>query len=572
MRNTKEQIELLKEIRVKRSELRWIEDFSRHKKYILSFLNKHRVLFYSTLILLVTQGVIENFLVFVSRNKLTFRDYNSISQSFILLFTALLITFLVNSFFSIKQEKTIVVLFINSLRRRIFKNYLNKQSDSMNSERQADLISKISYHLPLVSLGVSNSFFGIIRWVVYLASALVVAILAGLNTLLIFLVLLSSSFIIAVTAYFVVKRYVSQEVTFYSQIIKHVDLSLSEKYFYKNLNLEPATLKKFDTLVKFDSIFRVRRDIWMRMSSRVVFIILIVVSVLTNIFYNDIVSEINLISPELKFLYVFLLIYLSRIINESLKVGLYFFHARLGLTLSNIKLGKDSQRVNMMKINKSLTFYSRKLKFFKEGKYYRNLDFNFFKGGRYLFHGPNLSGKTSLARLFFGNEVFNPKAVKVRIDGERFHFNTYQRKFNDVYFFDPRFNSQKSLIEVITGLDRGETDFSEIERALKIIGGYPDLARLVSADNNYSSSAGNIWGNHLAAFSLHSLHCLVRKPTLVIIDNLWLDLNYQGIDQMLKDLSAGLPESIIIVFSNKKINNLNYDQFYDFRHNLASRD
>ncbi|MFA6995209.1 MAG: hypothetical protein WC249_02235 [Patescibacteria group bacterium] len=563
MINIKEQMRLLKRIRVSRNKNQVANRPNPYSSYLLIFLKQQRFLLLGTIVLLITQGIIETSLIVFSRNQLVYGGDKTLSLFFWQIFWVFFLVFIINSFLSIKQEKTVVVLLINYLRRRIFRNYLGRPFEEMKPEKQADLIAKISYHLPLVSMGISNSFFGFIRWLIYVISAVIVASLAGFNMLIILISFLILSLIIVVPAYFVVKKYVSQEVTFYSQIIKHIDLSLSEKYFLKSFNLEPIILKKFDSLVKFDSIFRVRRDLWMKMGFKIIFILLLFVSMLTHFFYNDLISWINLISPDLKFLYAFLLIYLSRVAYEALRVGLYFFPAKLGFSLTNIKMNKYRRRDNVLDIKQGITFYSRKVKLLKTGKYYRNLCFNFLKKGRYLFYGPNLSGKTTLAKLFFGAETYSSKAIKVKLDGRRLDFSDYQRQFNKVYFFDPLFYSQKSLMELILGSDREETDFSEIDRALKIMAAYPLLTGLVTTNYNFSSTADKIWTNHVAAFALHSLHCLVARPSLIIIDNAWLDLNYPDIEKILKIIDSDLPESILIVFANKKNINLKYDRHYD---------
>lgn len=568
MKDNKEQISLFKKTKLKRNKYEPKEDRDRHKSFVVTFIKKHQLLIGGTFVLFITQGISETLLVFISKLRLSFDARGGLSQSFWPIFIALIVIFIVNSFFSIKQEKTIVVLFVNSLRRRIFKNYLGKPLSLMDSEKQANLISKISYHLPLVSMGVSNSIFGLVRWLIYLASAILVTYLAGLNIIFVALGLIFISVTVAVGSYFVVKQYVSQEVTFYSQIIKHIDLSLSEKYFSKSFNLEPAILKKFDTLVNFDSIFRIRRDLWMKMSFKVIFVLILFISVLTHLFYNDITLQINLISPDLKFLYLFLLFYLSRIIFESLKIGLYLFPTKLGLSLTNVRTEKYNHRENFIKLKEEIIFYSRKIRLFKGGKYYKNLKFTFKKSGRYLLYGPNFCGKTTLAEIMLGYKIFNSKALKIKIDGLRISFSEYQSKFSDAYLFNPSFRSQKSILEVVAGSDREDTNFAKVEQALKIMADYQSLSHFISKDNNFSVSSDGLWNNSISSFALHCLHCLVNKPTLIIIDNFWMDLSYQDISSMLQIISRELPDSIIIVFAKDKLTNLNYDKCYDFDKNF----
>lgn len=567
MKDASKQVDLLKMVKINTNRYQSKDEPKKQKQYVWSFLKKHRFLFWGVIFLLITQGILETALIFISRNSLSYTK-TSFANSFWVTFFVLLTIFIVNSFFYIKQEKTIVVLFINDLRRRIFKKHLGNTANEMSFKNQADLIAKISYHLPLVSLGVSNSFFGIFRWLVYLTCFLIISYLAGLNILLMIAIFVVLSLIIAVSSYFVVKQYVSQEVTFYSQIIKHIDFNFSEKYFTKQFNNEETILKKFDALVKFDSIFRIRRDIWLKMGFKIVFALLLIISLLTHFFYNEIAIKINLISPDNKFLYFFMLIYLSRIINEALKIGLYFFQGQLGMSLTTTKKGSDFYRKNNLKINQEITFYGKKSKIFKTGKYYKNLLFNFKKGGRYLFYGTSLSGKTALAKLFAGISVYNSKAVKVKIDGQRFYFLKYQRNFNNFYFFDPTFYSERSLLEVVIGTDKEETDFTVTAQALKLLSDNKKLSEVITDANNFSILAKDIWSNSLKSFSLQALHCLFKKPDLIIIDNHWLDLNQESIMQIIDLISQKLPESIILVMAKQRLDNLNYDNYYNLDENF----
>jgi hypothetical protein len=559
MKNIHKQIDLIvsaRKIRIKDDKK---TESSRHRDYIFAFINRNKIIFYSVLILLLTQGIIEALLVFISKNKLSFNN-NLSSDYFWKTFILLIVAFALNSFFAIKQEKTLIIRFINDLRRRIFKNYLGNSVEKIDFSGQADLIAKISYHLPLISSGVSNSIVGIFRWLIYFLSALLVVIFSGLNVVVIIPFFLLSSLIITVTAYFIVKQYISQEVTFYSQIIRHSNLSLSEKQFVKNFNLENDVLNKFDDLVRFDSVFRVRRDLWIKMVFRSVFILLILVSVLTNLFYSEVASWINLISPDKKFLYFFLLIYVSRLFMESARIGLYFFPAQLGISLSNIKTNKSKQRQDLIRINQSLSFNSRKTKIYKEGKYIKKLAYNFTKGARYLFYSHNYLLKKYLAFLLAGRSAYKNKAVFVKVDGKRLSFLDFQKSFSSVFAIDPDFYSEKSLLEIIVGRDREFTDFSETTKAISLLENNRKITSFFSSDNNLSLSSKNIWLNHLSSFALHYMHCVFSRPDLVIIDSRYLDENDENINLMIKKLSEELPQSIIIVFASDKNDFLNYDK------------
>lgn len=562
MSETSKQARLLTKSRIQINNYESQENKDLKKNYILKFIKSHYLLILGLVFLFIAQGISETLIIFISRTRLSL-GANFFTLYFWQIFAFLILVFILSSFFAIKQEKTIIILFINSLRRRIFKNYLAGPLKSMSPERQGDLIAKLSYHLPLVSMGISNSVFGILRWLIYFLVALFVAHLSGLNVILVALLFITLSLVVALSAYFIVKKYVSQEVTFYSQIIRQVDANLSEKYFTKNFNQEKNILDKFDELVKFDSFFRIRRDLWMKMGFSIVFVLFLIISFAGSHFYNSIALRVNIISVDLKFLYLFLFIYLSRMALESLRVGLYLFPTKLGLSLTIIKNRKPAYRRDRIRIKKEISFYSKKIKFFKQGTYHKNIRFDFKRPGSYLILGPSLSGKTSLAKALCGIEVYNKNAFKVKIDNKSLDFQEYQDRFNDFYYFDPLFYSQKSLLEIIIGKSREVSEFKEVERALKIISENKYLGDLITKGNNVSLSAAKIWSNSVSAFALHTLHCLFNEPSLIVIDNLWLDLKSDSIEQMINIISEKLESSILVIFSKNNINNISYDKRYD---------
>lgn len=559
MSNINKQIDLIVAARKIRTKADFKVRSKRHRDYILKFIKNNRLIFISVLMLLLIQGTIEALLIFFGKNKLSF-DNNFSDAYFWRTILLLVSAFLVASFLAIKQEKTLVIKFINDLRRRIFNNYLSKNLEKMSHEGQADLIAKIAYHLPLVSSGVSNSIIGIFRWLIYFFSASLVVIFSGLNIWVIAPFFGVTSLLIAIISYFIVKQYISQEVTFYSQIIKHSNLSLSERQFVKNYNLEKDVLKKFDDLVKFDSLFRVRRDLWIKMVFRSIFVLLILVSILTNIFYSEVAAWVNLINPDKKFLYFFLLIYLSRLFTESARIGLYFFPAQLGISLTNIKTDKSQRRYNITRISNTISFKSKKTKIYQTGSYLKKMDYSFFKGGRYLFSGGSYLLKRFLALLFGGQLAYKNKTIHVRIDDKRLSFVEFQKNFSSTWFINPDFYSEKSILEIIIGQDRESTTFLEIEKALRLLEENGELTKLFSLDNNFSLSAKNVWLDYQKSFALQTVHCLLAKPDLIIIDSRWLNNNCQEIEKIIKILSEKLPEAIIVIFSDKENNYLNYDK------------
>ena len=560
----KEQAQLLREARKESSKWKKIKLTKEQYAYVYTFFRRHIALVIGLLILLFSQGVIESLLVVMSRNELSETSRLWFAHNLSIIFSVGITVFLLNSFFSIKYERSLVVMLTNSIRRRLFKNYIEQAYESTSRERQADSIAKLSYHLPLASLGVTNTLFGMWKWVVYLGTVAIIAYVGNYHLLIIMMLMLAVSMIVCIGAYLVSRLYVSQEVTFYSKIIREVDFNASDINFLKIFGQESNIISKFDRLVWFDSFFRVRRDILMRIGFKVVFVMLIIVSVVSHFFPSTFSTLVGSVSNGERFLLLFLLIYFGRALNEAAKVGLYMFPARLGLFLtilkpSNILLKKGPYEIR----GKSITFYSHKTKFFKEGSYHRRLQIICHPGDRVLFFGDNLSGKTSLARSMAGITTYNPRAFKIMIDQERLEFSAWQKLCSDVYFFDPNFRSERSILECILGVIKEQIAMEDIEHTLAIINQYPEITRLVATSGNYNSAADAVLSNQLPAFALHTLHCLVVQPSLIIIDNLWTDLKYPDISAMLKILEKTLPQSIIVVYAREMNRDIAYTRTYE---------
>ena len=219
-------------------------------------------------------------------------------------------------------------------------------------------------------------------------------------------------------------------------------------------------------------------------------------------------------------------------------------------------------RRNVLELERDLIFYSRKTKIFKEDVYHRNLMFKFLKGDRVLFFGGRRSGKSSLARTFAGLSAFNSKSLKVKIDGRRLDYSSWQKIGRGTYFFDFDFRSQGSLMEFILGRDKTDISQDDIALVLRICSDNKELADLVSASGNFNQAADTALSNPLAAFALQALHCLVNKPAFIIVDNPWLDLNYPEINGIIKTLDCALPGSILLLFSNSNNKILDYNNIY----------
>ncbi|HOF79855.1 MAG TPA: hypothetical protein PLA53_01645 [bacterium] len=362
-------------------------------------------------------------------------------------------------------------------------------------------------------------------------------------------------------AYFIARRYISQEVTFYSRLIYYLDNNLSDKEFLKIFHQEGQVLSHFDRLVALDSFFRIRRDVWLKASSRLLFIVLLLLVSFLQLNSGNLLSLINL-SDSHNFSRLFLIVYLSRLANEALRIGLYWFPAKLGLYLTIVRSVGQLKFPQIFKIDKTIVFYSPKTKLFQQSAYYRRLSFSFKPGDRILFTGPNLSGKTRLARLLAGQGAYLPKSIHVKIDGRRFNYCQWQEIFGGAYLLDQTLaTTEKSLMEFLLGRDKQNIDLADIEKILAVVNKQKIIKDLVAADGNLNRSV-RVIDNHSSFFALQAAYCLINRPALIVVDNFWLDLGYNDIRVILNIMSQQLSDSIIICFSGQANKFLNYHQHY----------
>src|SRR5690606_26307286 len=94
-------------------------------------------------------------------------------------------------------------------------------------------------------------------------------------------------FLIILLGNWVVRRYISKEYTLSTKILSHISKTSSEFEVIKSNTLEDKSLDKLQKLVIMDTYFRLRRNIWLSLSPKIIFagvIILIVLSYFFNLF------------------------------------------------------------------------------------------------------------------------------------------------------------------------------------------------------------------------------------------------------------------------------------------------
>lgn len=558
IQNQKNQQDFLRDLRKNRQNYKKIKITSEHVRYLFDFVKKEKKAFFLAILFLFLQGLSEIILILIS-HKLVYSGANRLTLLLIIFFGGL---FLFISYQAIKLEKIVIIKLINNLRLHWFKLSLNKSFINYNLEKKGGLLAKISYHLPMLSSGISNCLIGLIHWALLIFALLAICLVFGWSLWYWLLVIFFLSLLTIFVAYSVSKNYVIKETTFYSQIIRLIDFSLSDWNFTKIFRREKNILNEFNKLVNLDSYFRVRREIWLRFGSSIVFVFLILCSWLLNIFSKDILKAVS-IGLSNQFVLVIIFIYFSRIMYESFRIGIYSISFMLGLSLSIPKHNPLPLSKNLQNKFKVIIFKTTKTRFFRGGKYYKNLLFSFKIKGRYLITGNRLLGKTKLAKLFSGFADFNKKAWIIKIGKRRFSYNNFFHKYGGFFYLDPSFSSNRSILEVLAGKEKNLLRPDDLYRVSELINFHDKFSDIFFDKYDWRVPANKIMSNNKNRLLVQIISCLVLKPRLITIDNFWLDLNDSEINYFLGVLSKELPNSMIIFFASKNSDILLFDGKYE---------
>jgi hypothetical protein len=566
MVSNQEKVKLLRSRRTQRLENRPLWPSREHLDYLSKFFHKQRRLLYFSLACLFLQGLFEVALILISHRYL--KGFSGMGmavsvRALLILILVVALLYLGMSFGAIKSERILIIRLINDLRARWFKLFLYKRPEEYSLENKSILISKISYHLPLLSTGLANSLAGAVRWLMFVAILLFLSFVFGYKLLLFALAAIIIGLLVGAAAALISYRFVTKETTFYSQIIRLIDFNLSDWRFVKTFKREKSVMKEFDSLVDLDSYFRVRRDLWLRFSVSLVFVFLVLISFGAGTWNSRLEYFFGAASLDTRFVMIIALVYFSRLLYESLRVGLYSVPLALGLKLSVPEFAPRHLGANKELKAKSLIFSSAKTKLFKRSRSYRAFKFEFKRSERYLITGALRSGRSLLARLLTGQAVYGRRAWILKLSQKRYFYNEFFDKYGGFYYFDPKFNSERSLLETVLGKEKTAISDLDLSRASTLVNQYPELREIFGEKEDWRYRADKFCTNAKNVFLIQAIYCLLNPPYLITIDNAFLDRNDAEIKDILSLLDKLLPQTIIIVFATSENSSFNYQKTYE---------
>jgi energy-coupling factor transporter ATP-binding protein EcfA2 len=474
--------------------------------------------------------------------------------------------YLAVSFFALMIERKMVIGFVNTLRRSWYIIMFGSSEQTLTNERKADFIAKATYHFPLISLGIDNSALGIVRWSLSACVLFAVGSMGGNNIFMMSLGIVIVSVIVGLIAYFIANHYVTREVASYSQVIKNISNNLSEFSLFKTFRREFDAMKELDARVDIDTHFRIRRDLWLRYFNKVIYTFIFISSfclIIIGLYYPETFSRFY--TNENLFLISLLSIYSLRLLYESGRTGLYLPPLRLGLVLSIPEnISSDLLDKKVMDWT-TLEFRSNKTKLHSEGSYFKRLSIRLDIGKRYLFIGEPYIGKTSLAEILAGKARYNRNSWLVKLDNNRFEYRNWFKMNIGSYYISSYFTSEKTVGEIIFAKDKQYIFSEDLLLVYKMVEKHKFFEKLISKKRFVGESLRSFEINKSLLFAIYTLHCLISKPSIIIVDNYWTDLDYAEINELLRLIDTELPKSTVVYFSRTNNDIISYNNKYEIK-------
>jgi len=225
------------------------------------------------------------------------------------------------------------------------------------------------------------------------------------------------------------KYYITREQTFNSRIVSHLADSIINFDILKAQAREDEKLKEFEDFIDLDTYFRIRRQLWIQYSNRVLYAVLLLF-VVTLYFIQiywpfiqfDSIS--NIASSGI------ILGYFSSILFSFSRVGVFYEAFSLGLKLCTPNFSYSLKK-NLKKEPKwsHLRFSGKKTKLSKYGGYIKNFKLNIANKSRILIYSDKSFGKLidgEIVRYLSGNVQAYQDTIQMFCD-ESIFFETQNR-------------------------------------------------------------------------------------------------------------------------------------------------
>lgn len=559
---TKKQI--ISEANKIRSEFRRINLEKSQKRYIRTFIGKHKKTFIKLIALTAIETLIGISLPIISHlyleksfDLMSYRTFMIVGISlFVLIFL-----YLINSFFRILITQKLTMEVINNIREAWYIYYLKHSVAFKANFDGKKLMTKFLYHIQLLKLGVGNVLSTGIQAVLMYSAILLFSLLFNSKLFIVLWLSLPLFIIIFLITDYIGRHYITREQTFNSRIVAHLADSFYNFSLLKSQGREKEKLKEFDCLIEIDTFFRIRRQLWIEYSNRFLYGIILLVGVLfyfVQIYWPFIEfdSLTNVASTGI------ILAYFVRVLYSAARIGIFYEAFRLGLRLVIPKFPYeiDKSIINAPKWSK-LRIHSKKTKLSKYSKYINNFNFEIEKGKKYLIYSDGPYGKSTLAKYLTGKLANS--SILINLDKKRIKSDIYSSYKNNSFYILDSIRFEITIAEYIFGKNLDDISRSDIDKLIEKLKTHvifdflfdhkTFIGREVTTEN--LSKQENI--------ILQTAHCIMNPKTIIAIDHTCLDDSNKNVVKAFEILLKETPETTFVFFSNKPNNLFKYDKTFE---------
>jgi ABC-type multidrug transport system fused ATPase/permease subunit len=548
-----------KDIYIKRNDIKKdIMPFQIKRKqitYLRNFFSINKKEFRNLFLLMTFLIAIEIFIpislkIFLSEFDYSFNVQKIATLSFVTTFTLLLYVYV--NYLVIKKQKTLVIYLINKIRKDLFNNILTKSPISLSKSDKNRFTVKISYHLSLLQMGLNSSLLSFTQVFFYLTGLLIVSLILDIKLFIIAVLLIPLNFLIFYISYIVSIKYLSKDQTLYSKILGHMISGLDNFYFIKENSSEKKLLDDLNELVELDNFFRIRREILLKMGNVIIFSLITLFSVILFVF-SFTIPQFQIISIQNSIALAAFTFLSLRLINSSLRIGLFYFPLKLGLILCVPEIIIPQPSRFAIKNFKEITFKTNKTKFSKKGDYYKNISLTFNIGNRYMIKTLDHTVSKQMAEIISGlaNRTQGVSWL-LKIDNKRMLYKKWFESKKSTFYISPYFEFETVLFDVLDE-KHNLNEYSEY-----------DFFNFIFDNDKFTGQTINKTRITMEQTALvQIMHCLIRKPDIVVVDTIWNDMNSEKIQKALDLLHKINKNSILIETSSGSFIDKNYKTIYN---------
>lgn len=546
-----------------RSELRYGKMDGTQKKFIRTFVRKNKGLIWVMIWLVIGETLLSLALPFIS--------YFYLEKSFALMnyrifmivgiaLIVLIILFLIASYLRIYVNQKFSLYFINEIREAWY-GYFLKHSVAFNKKFDGKkLLTKMLYHVQLLRMGLNNVLYQSVQATFLYIGIVVFAFLFNPRLFVVLWIALPVLLIVFIIMDYIGRYYVTREQTFNSRIVSHLADSLINFDVLKTQAREEEMMKKFNDYIELDTFFRIRRQLWVQYSNRLLYGLMLLFGV--GLYF------VQLYWPFIEFDSIsnvastgFILGFFSKVLFSYSRMGIFMEAFRLGLRLSvptfPYLAGKTPSK---SKSWKNIKFSGKKTKLSKYGGYIKNFLLNIKKDERILIYSGESSGKTTLAKVITGQKAIN--SLNVTFNKKRVNSGRWCQYKSENYFISANPMFDITIGEYLLGESSEAITNYDIDAVFKALKPHKFFDFLFA---NTELLGRRISPRNLSMTEtvlIQIAYCLLRPKSIIAVDHSCIDMGKEPINQALKLLEKSSKSTAIIIFSSKVNTLISYEKTF----------